>query len=316
MTNDAIPQTTVIIATKDRREDLRRALDSALAQRPAVDIIVIDDGSSDDSSAMVRADYPQVRLERHDEPRGYIVARNLGARLARTELLVCIDDDAQFSSPAVVAQTAGQFDHPRVAGVAIPYKDVRRSERLIPDLPPPPEGQWYVCNTFTGTAHALRRAPLLAVGGYREALFHQGEERDLTLRLLARGWVIRLGRGDPILHYESPQRASARVSLFGRRNDLLFVWHNAPARWLLPELLAASAKGLRYGWRTGRTLLMARGVWRGWCALPGHWRQRQAVAPAVYRLHRKLTYRGPFTLAQVEGELPAISEMVPASSPG
>ena len=44
---------------------------------------------------------------------------------------------------------------------------------------------------------------------------HQGEESDLCIRMLAAGYVVRLGSSDPIHHFESPKRSFSRMDHFG-----------------------------------------------------------------------------------------------------
>jgi len=298
------PRATVVITTKNRRDDLRRAVQSALSQQPAVHVLVVDDGSDDGTSEMIRADFPQVELHRVEVSRGYIVGRNEGARFAKTPYIVSIDDDAAFSSPFVVAQTIQEFDGDRVAGVAIPYIDVNRSPNIIPQVPPlAVQNQWYVSYTYTGTAHALRRDRFLDAGGYRESLFHQGEERDLAIRLLDRGYVIRLGKADPIEHYESPNRASNRMSIFGRRNDVLYAWHNVPWRYLPFDLIGTTLKGLRYGLKTGRFFLMLRGLVCGWFAILPNLGARKPISVHAYRLNRRMMREGALTFDQLKSEI-------------
>src|SRR5437016_11568624 len=95
---------SIVITTRNRKEALRAALRSALCQKSHPEVIVIDDGSTDETSDMVRAEFPEVTLHSFDQSRGYIVRRNNGALLARGKVIFSIDDDAAFSTPRVVEQ--------------------------------------------------------------------------------------------------------------------------------------------------------------------------------------------------------------------
>jgi glycosyltransferase involved in cell wall biosynthesis len=118
---------SVVIVTKNRKDDLRRAIASATRQTELVEIIIIDDGSSDGTADMVTSEFPQVRLEQAAVSLGYIAQRNRGASICSGDIIFSIDDDAEFSTASVVGQTLQAFSHDRVAAVAIPYTEPHKS---------------------------------------------------------------------------------------------------------------------------------------------------------------------------------------------
>lgn len=298
------PVATVVISTKNRCPDLRTALASCRSQGVPLEVIVLDDGSTDGTAEMVRRDFPEVRLVSEPVSRGYIVRRNQGADLATTPVIFSIDDDAAYVAPDTIAQTLAEFSDPRIAAVAMPFCNVRQGPAILQQAPN--TERVYVCEAFIGTAHALRREAFLAVGGYRPALFHQGEEGDLAIRLLARGAVVRLGRAEPLHHFESPRRDFRRLDVQARRNDILFAMHNVPWPWLPVHLVGTTARGLWFGLRSGRLRWSLEGCWAGW---RDAWRlrdHRQSVPPAIYRLSRRLRKRGPLPLDEVVPELPPL----------
>src|SRR5688572_20321271 len=77
-----IASATVVITTKNRKEELRTAIRSALDQTARPQVLVIDDGSSDGTSEMVRSEFRDVTLHRYEQSNGLIVQRNNGAKLA------------------------------------------------------------------------------------------------------------------------------------------------------------------------------------------------------------------------------------------
>lgn len=278
---------TIVIATKDRKEDLATAVVSALAQKGAeIEVVVFDDGSSDGTSQMVRAKFPQVVLITHAESAGYIVRRNEAAKVARGKIIVSIDDDAEFSTQFVVNQILPFFENGAVGVVAIPYRDVNRSEMVFQKAPRPDGVHWAA--SFVGTAHALRRDVFLTLGGYRSHLVHQGEEKDYSIRMLEAGFGVRLGYSSEILHYESPRRDWSRMDYYGRRNDALFAWQNVPVPYFWPHLLGSIAKGLWCGVKARRVRSMFRGAWDGLaeCLLERK-HERKPVSRATYREHRR-----------------------------
>ena len=298
------PAATVLISTKNRKDELATAIASALTQTVSVEVLVIDDGSTDGTAEMVRERFPAVRLVRHDQSAGYIVRRNQGTELAAAPVVVSIDDDAAFPSPHTVEQTLAEFDHPRIGAVAIPFVDVKHGPGVRQQAP---AAESLVTASYIGTAHAVRRDLFTRLGGYRTVLFHQGEEGDFCVRQMAAGFVVRLGNADPIHHFESPKRDFSRWDVYGRRNDVLFGWHNAPATALPMHLAGTVVNGLWHGVRVRRPVNMVRGLIRGFAALAGPaWRGRRPVSPVVYRLFRELKTGGPQPLEAVLGRLPPV----------
>lgn len=295
------PSATVVISTRDRRESLTRAIESALAQTAPIEVLVLDDGSTDGSADVVRARFPTVRLERSPRALGYIAQRNRGALLARAEVIVSIDDDAHFPSPHTIAQTLTSFDTPRVGAVAIPFVNVNTSPEVL-QRAPAAHGT-FVTDAFVGTAYAIRRDLFLSLDGFRREFFHQGEERDLCLRMLEAGYVVRLGTADPIHHAESPLRSWRRMAIYGRRNDVLFAWYNVPSVILPLHLTATSLLGLRSGIGTGHLGAMGWGLLRGLGASLRRGRARSPVSLRTYMLSRSLRRSRALPIEEVEPAL-------------
>jgi len=177
----------VLITTRNRRDELRRALASVRDQTCAAEVIVIDDASTDGTAELVEREFSEVTLHRSPTARGLIVQRNRGVGLATAPVVVIIDDDAVLQSPLTLEQTLRDFDDPRIGAIAIPHVDV--TLRATPRVSAPAREGIFLTSEFTGTATAVRRDVFAAVGGFREAFFHQGEERDFCLRMLEAGWV-------------------------------------------------------------------------------------------------------------------------------
>lgn len=283
---------SVVITTRNRKDELRKALLSAVEQATKPEVLVIDDGSADGTAEMVQADFPGVRLVRHDDSLGYIVRRNEGARLAMGAVVFSIDDDAVFSTPDVVRQTLDDFGSGRVGAVAIPYIDVYTDPRVCQAAPD--REAVYVTRQFKGTAYAVRRDVFVRLGGYREHLFHQGEEGDFCIRLLADGYVVRVGTADPIHHFESPNRDVHRMDFYGVRNAVLFVWENVPLPYLLVHLPVVVFRCLLLTLEPGRLKIRVNGLIDGFRQCPLV--PRQPVSRSTYRAWRSFT-KGPRAMA-------------------
>jgi glycosyltransferase involved in cell wall biosynthesis len=293
------PEATVVIVTKNRREDLLRAVGTAVAQRPAVEVLVMDDGSTDGTAEAVRDAYTEVRVQRFEESAGYIVRRNQAAALASGPIIVSIDDDAEFPSDKVVAETVAAFDDPRVGAVAMPYVDV--PDEQILQRAQSTTGV-HLIHRFRGTAYAVRRDLFVKLGGFRVSLVHQAEEGDFCLRMLAEGFVVRLGTTEPVRHAASPTRDLQRIWRYECRNGMLFAWHNVPMPDLVLQLARTTLYLLWLGRGVGKTGLFARALAGGFVEGLQDRSERRPVPRAVWRLYRHLGKR-PSTLDDVGAAL-------------
>jgi GT2 family glycosyltransferase len=290
-------KSSLVITTKNRKDDLRRAVTSAACQTEPLEIIVLDDGSSDGTAKMVSREFPQVRLVRSETSIGLVAQRNRGAVLASGDLIFSIDDDAEFSTPDVVAQTVKNFSHPRIGAVAIPYIEPKNSD-LCFQRAPDTDAIW-ITESFRGTAYAVRRDIFNQLGGFRSDIVHQGEELDFCIRLLANGWFVRLGTADTILHHDAPRRDWRRMDFYGRRNDVLFAWRNVPSPYWPTHLIGTTLNGLRAAFSSRRSSQMLLGIVSAYRDIIFNTQSCSPVPKHTYRLHRILKKTGPRTLQEV-----------------
>ena len=295
------PSVTVVITTRNRKDELRQSLQSIAGQTIPVDVLVIDDASSDGTLEMVHTEFSSARIIHHDTSKGCIVRRNEAARIATTPIIISIDDDATFPSPCTVEQTVQEFNHDRIGAVAIPFINVRQDD--IVRQRAPDQDHIHITDRYIGTAHALRRELFLSLNGYREQFVHQGEEGDFCLRMLDAGYVVRLGSADPIHHHESPRRDLRRMDYYGHRNLILHKWYNVPWPFFAHHVMGSFVLGAWHGLRMGRPRLAWAGLLSGCWA--GFTRQieRNPVGKTAYLLSRRLRL-GPMTLNEVEPQLP------------
>jgi len=95
---------SVVIPTYNRSHTLARALDSVIAQSvQPLEIIVIDDGSTDDTGTLVKSQYPDVKLYRQSN-HGVSHARNRGIESANGEWIAFLDSDDAWYPGKLEAQ--------------------------------------------------------------------------------------------------------------------------------------------------------------------------------------------------------------------
>jgi len=301
------PIATIVIATRNRKEELRRTLAACMTQDAGgngnwIETLVVDDDSSDGTREMIAAEFPSVRVIHKTQNPGYMVSRNRGAKEALGPVIFSVDDDAVYTSPDTMLHTLKEFDHPRVGAVAIPHIHVTDGPREY-DRSPDPD-VLYIGATYVGTAYAVRRDVFLALGGYQEALVHQTEESEFCIRMLNAGYVVRLGTSATIHHFPSLIRNYKRQLHLGARNSVLFSWINVPVVFLPFRLAGNIINGCHNAMRLRHPWSFISGVARGLVSIPGWWSLRRPVAVAPYRLARRLLRRGPLPLADAENALP------------
>lgn len=303
------PVASVVITSRNRRDDLFVAIDSCLVQSAPIEILVLDDASDDGTFEALVERFPtdrfeQVRLMRQESRVGYITLRNRAASFVRTNYIISIDDDAVFTTSGVVEQTLREFSDPRIGAIAIPFQNIRISDQVLQLAPDP--NHIYITSEYTGTAHALRRDIFLQLGGYRESFVHQSEENDYCIRMLDAGYVVRLGSSDPIHHFVSPKRDMNRLHYYGTRNKILFVWYNVP-RLYRPVYLSRSAlDSLIHGARVRALGIKLRAVLDGYFQGARNRAEQRPVRVATFRLYRRLRRR-PRPLAAITAQLPPVS---------
>lgn len=188
------PEVSVVIPTRSRWHLLSTAaLPSALEQEDvAVEVIVVDDGSQDDTRArLAEVGDPRLVVIRHETSRGVSVARNAGIRAARGRWVSFLDDDDLWSP----RKLRSQIDSADAAGAVFAYSAGGGlgpgREFLFAVDPPDPETvtrellRWNVI--WCGCSNVLARAEVVDdLGGFDERLV-QLADWDLWIRLALAG---------------------------------------------------------------------------------------------------------------------------------
>ncbi|WP_078862599.1 glycosyltransferase [Streptomyces sp. NRRL F-5123] len=206
---------TVIVPAYNESAGIEAAVRSLLASDHPVEVVVVDDGSTDGTADLVESLHlPYVRVIRQANA-GKPAALNAGIAAASFELLVMVDGDTVFE-PDAVRTLIQPFADPRVGAVSGNAKVVNRRGLL---------GRWqhieYVVGfnldrrlfdlgqcmpTVPGAVGAFRRTALLRVGGVSDETL--AEDTDLTMALCREGWRV-VYEEDAIAWTEAPASLGA-----------------------------------------------------------------------------------------------------------
>jgi GT2 family glycosyltransferase len=212
-----------------------------------IEIIVVDNASTDGSVDMVRAEFPAVTLIANPTNAGFPAANNLGIEAAQGRHVLLLNPDTEVLGHAL-ATMAGYADiHPDVGIVGPqllhPDKSVQSSRRRFPTLATlclestwlerwaprrllrhyyfldQPDQMTLDVDWVTGAAMLARLETIQQVGGIDEGFFMYSEELDWCRRVKAAGWRVVYHPAAQIIHYmgkSSEQAVPARHVNFQR----------------------------------------------------------------------------------------------------
>lgn len=187
---------SVVIPTYNRRRSLGRAIDAVLSQEhDSLELIVVDDASSDGTADWVAAAYPDVRLIRNPANRGVSAARNAGLAAGRGEFVAFLDDDDWWDPAFLRRHLALLASRPEAILSYCNFTSVAADGGA--PLPGTARGagadpveDFLMGNPIPSlTLVVMRMAAAKEARGFRED-YVMCEDRELYLRLLARGPFI------------------------------------------------------------------------------------------------------------------------------
>lgn len=198
---DQFPPVSLLIPAFNESRHIRGSLQGMLGiDYPDFEIVVIDDGSTDDTVGEVLPlmEDGRVRLLRKLDNEGKAMALNDAVRVARGEILVVMDADAR-PEPDLLRSLVPHFRAPRVGGVTGNPRVVNRRRFLaklqaieftsIISLQRRAQRIWGRILTMSGVIGAFHRDAMIDVGLYSPDM--ATEDIDLTWKLQLRHWDVR-----------------------------------------------------------------------------------------------------------------------------
>ena len=244
---------TVIIPTRDRCHDIRRALTSIEAQSvKAIQIIVIDDHSKDNTRLMIKNEFPQVELIENKTSCGPAYLRNLGMAHARGEFLHFMDSDTELPHPKIYKALIGILRSNKNAGCIggeIPsylnIKDIAYGRQILIN------GRTNIVSTqknqdpnalipcdYLATLNCfVRRDVAERIGGFDQTYGFGAEDADFGLRVQRLGLKNYVHFKSAAYHHKSNQgRFSSETYLF-ERTRIRLIWKLGTRRQIITTLV-------------------------------------------------------------------------------
>ena len=210
-----MPKVSVIIPTYNRLPMLKEAVDSVLTQDFGdMELIVVDDGSTDGTAEEIRQYGGKVKFIQHSENKGVSNARNRGILQARGKYIAFLDSDDLWVKRKLKIQVAFLDDNPHYS---ICYTDeiwIRKGKRVNPMRKHAKYSGWIfekclpLC-TISPSSAMMRKTLFSKVGLFDEAL-PVCEDYDLWLRVSSRFPIFFINRKLIIKRGGHPDQLSQR----------------------------------------------------------------------------------------------------------
>ena len=223
---------SVVVVSWNVRDLLRQCLNSILDTRSPllVEVVVVDNASTDDSVEMVRAEFPSVCLITNTENRGFPAANNQGIAVAQGRYVLLLNSDAEVVGEALATMVAYADTHTDVGVIGPqllnPDGSVQSSRRRFPTVataffestwlepyaPLRMLERYYVLNQpddatldvdwVKGAALMARWEAIEQVGPMDEGFFMYSEELDWCRRFREAGWRVVYLPTAQVIHHE------------------------------------------------------------------------------------------------------------------
>jgi GT2 family glycosyltransferase len=299
-----LPLASIVIPNWNGAQHLPTCLDAIQAQSyPRIEVVLVDNGSTDGSQELVAQQYPEVRLLALDRNLGLTGGNNLGFRTAQGEILISLNNDTEADPRFVETLVVALLDHPE-AGMAaakmllFDQRDVLHSAGDGYGLDGIPfnrgvwlqdEGQFDEPGWIfggCGGAVAYRRAMLDEVGLFDESFFMYCEDVDLNWRSQLAGWKCWYTPEAVVYHKLSATGGGPIASFHTGRNTLWVIAKNYPGTMLrkywhrvLHAQWAVTRDALR-AWRGEAARARLRGQLAGLLSWPIMLKRRQTIQSA------------------------------------
>jgi len=283
----AVPacRASIIIPSYNRRHDLLEclgSLDPELLSRHNVEVIVVDDASSDDTVAAVRRSYPQVRILSNTENRGPAFSRNTAARAARGRLLLFLDSDGVVTDPWLPEMLAHDDGKTVLLGCAVDYTGgrVQRLPRRATFIGKSLHCRSNRANTGPSCNLGVPRYCFEAIQGFDEEIPHYFEDSDFCIRARRAGFrfqylprAVFRHKGDDVMRGDAIRKQEHNSTY-----AMLKAYRNSPVRRAAFTLANGLWLAVRLAmWGVHGRIDDCRRLWTGWTSAHQRFRRSKSL---------------------------------------
>jgi glycosyltransferase involved in cell wall biosynthesis len=226
-------EVTVVIPTHNRKDSLVQAIASARTQGSHVEIVVVDNGSTDNTPEVCKT-LNEVKYIRRDENRGPSAARNAGIAASNAKYVAFLDDDDRLLPGALERLRQVLDDNP---SFAIAYGQIYLGDQNCAATCEKFPAQLYQGDIFWQLLESnfimihsalVRRECLEQAGAFDIALWHN-EDWDLWVRIAERWPVAALNKPVGVVRLNSlDQLSQRRMAMYQAASRLRQRWLNLP----------------------------------------------------------------------------------------
>lgn len=225
---------SIIIPNWNGKKLLEKNLPSVLAVKPE-ELIIVDDGSSDDSVSFLRQAYPQVKLVMHSKNLGFSSACNDGVAEARGDFIVLLNSDV-VPDKDILKYVLLHFNDPEVFAVSFNEKQWSWARLFwksgyVEHEPGQKTDKTHITAWASGGSSIFRKSIWQKLGGF-DTLYNPfyWEDLDLSYRAWKRGFKI-LWEPKAIVQHEheaiiGTNFSKSFIRSIAERNKLIFIWKN------------------------------------------------------------------------------------------
>ncbi len=273
-----LPSVSAVIVTRNGEAHIRACLDSLLRQDiPLLEILVVDNGSTDGTGGIIRGEYPSVRIIHPGKNLYYPGGLNYGIARAAGETVLVLNDDVELE-PDVVGRLAERMRQDATAAAVVPELRLFHLRGFLNGIGNHVRGAGWGSDNFIGcvdvgqfrdlrevpsaciSAALIRKSAWEAIGPFDAGYKAYYEDADWSFRARLAGWTIAAVPEAIVYHkfsaYWKNMEGKIRLVVCNRMRFLLRIFHGPSLRAFLKSYIREDLINLISLLRKGRYSLV------------------------------------------------------------